>query len=270
VDEQFKASTVGLVTAEDFKRKRVELEQAAKEAEAAKLKAQEKERKKKGKERQQQMKSLSFAVDDEEEAFVPPPPPKRKEAPTAADGTGAAAAAATDASTAAAASAPSVVAALSSSSSSAQPSKKLKLSNKDPTADTSFLPDRERELEEAALRAKLESEWKAQQEETKKENIQIVFSYWDGSGHRNKVVVNKGATIGQFLEKARKGMCVHLHTRAWSPCAGWLGGSARCCLVQSLMCSRVRIVPSVCLCLSVFSLAVWTSSTSFAVLAATV
>ena len=217
---------MGLVTAEDFKRKRVELEQAAKEAETAKLKAQEKERKKKGKERQQQMKSLSFAVDDEEEAFVPPPQPKRKEAPTTADGTGAAAAAATDASTAAAASAPSVVAALSSSS-SAQPSKKLKLSNKDPTADTSFLPDREREPEEAALRAKLESEWKAQQEETKKENIQIVFSYWDGSGHRNKVVVNKGATIGQFLEKARKGMCVHLLlftlARGLPVLGGWVG-----------------------------------------------
>jgi len=221
VDEQFKASTVGLVTAEDFKRKRVELEQAAQEAEAAKVKAMEKERKKKGKERQKQMKSLSFAVEDEEEAFAAPvQTAKRKEAPTttpaatSADGTtGTAAAAATDASTAAASSAPSVVAALASSAPSsssaataAPPAKKLKASNKDPTADTSFLPDRTRELEEAELRARLESEWKAKQEQTKQENIQIVYSYWDGSGHRNKVVINKGATIGQFLEKARKSM----------------------------------------------------------------
>jgi protein FAM50 len=50
-------------------------------------------------------------------------------------------------------------------------------SNKDPTADTSFLPDRAREAEEASLRLKLQEEWKHKQELIKKEQIQIVYSY---------------------------------------------------------------------------------------------
>src|SRR5437667_170910 len=65
-------------------------------------------------------------------------------------------------------------------------------SNKDPTADTSFLPDRARDQEEQILRAQLEESWKLQQEKTKKELIQVTYSYWDGSGHRNQVVVPKG------------------------------------------------------------------------------
>ena len=221
---------MGLVSADEFKRKRVELESLAREAEVAKVKALEKERKRKGKERKNQMKSLSFSADDEDEeaiaAAAAAAPAKRKEPATssAADGT-AAAAAATDASTAAAAStsaaavaalsSSSAAAAASSSSSDLPASKKVKYSNKDPTADTSFLPDRARELEEVALRARLEAEWKAKQEIAKKEQIQVVYSYWDGSGHRNKVNVDKGATIGQFLEKARKNMSATQHSTDW-------------------------------------------------------
>ncbi|XP_063901056.1 protein FAM50B-like, partial [Zophobas morio] len=77
---------------------------------------------------------------------------------------------------------------------------------KDPTVETSFLPDQERELEEELLREKLRKEWIAQQEAIKLELIQIVYSYWDGSGHRREVEVRKGNTIKEFLEKCLAGL----------------------------------------------------------------
>lgn len=35
------------------------------------------------------------------------------------------------------------------------------------------------------------------------EKIEIVYSYWDGSGHRRTILVPKGVTVGQFLEWVR-------------------------------------------------------------------
>lgn len=63
---------------------------------------------------------------------------------------------------------------------------------KDPTVDTSFLPDREREEEENQLREELRQQWAQQQQKLKDEEIEITFSYWDGSGHRKTVRVKKG------------------------------------------------------------------------------
>ncbi|MEQ2183050.1 Protein fam50a, partial [Goodea atripinnis] len=34
------------------------------------------------------------------------------------------------------------------------------------------------------------------------EEIEITFSYWDGSGHRKTVKMKKGNTIQNFLQKA--------------------------------------------------------------------
>lgn len=200
-EDAFKASTVGLVSAEQFKAKRLEIESAAKAAEEEKRRAAERERKRKGKEREKKLKALSFSMDEEEEA-----------------GGAAAPAAASSESKAAADSAAS--AAPADGSGSGEPAeKKRKLeassaplagsSNKDPLADTSFLPDRAREAAESALRAQLAAEWKAEQEAIKAEQIQITYSYWDGSGHRRKIVVKKGTTIGQFLELARKDLFEH-------------------------------------------------------------
>ncbi|CDW52972.1 XAP5 protein [Trichuris trichiura] len=73
---------------------------------------------------------------------------------------------------------------------------------KDPTVDTSFLPDRERELEENRLREQLCKEWTEQQEKIKNESINIAFSYWDGSGHRRDLKMKKGSSIQQFLQRA--------------------------------------------------------------------
>ncbi|XP_015266017.1 PREDICTED: protein FAM50A-like, partial [Gekko japonicus] len=66
------------------------------------------------------------------------------------------------------------------------PTKKRKL-GKNPDVDTSFLPDRDREEEENRLREELRQEWEAKQEKIKSEEIEITFSYWDGSGHRRTV-----------------------------------------------------------------------------------
>ncbi|XP_060520776.1 protein FAM50 homolog [Cylas formicarius] len=79
--------------------------------------------------------------------------------------------------------------------------KLLKKIKKDPTADTSFLPDREREEEENRLREELRQKWSEQQQKLKEEEIEITFSYWDGSGHRRTVRVKKGNSIYHFLQK---------------------------------------------------------------------
>lgn len=67
--------------------------------------------------------------------------------------------------------------------------KKIK---KNPDVDTSFLPDREREEEENRLREELRQEWARKQNALKEEEIEITFSYWDGSGHRRSVIMKKG------------------------------------------------------------------------------
>lgn len=77
--------------------------------------------------------------------------------------------------------------------------KKAKLSTAVLDVDTSFLPDREREEEERVLREKLAAEWRERQQKLKEEEIEITFSYWDGSGHRRVVRMKKGNSIYQFL-----------------------------------------------------------------------
>ncbi|SAL94966.1 hypothetical protein [Absidia glauca] len=78
--------------------------------------------------------------------------------------------------------------------------KKKKMA-KDPSVNTSFLPDREREEEERRERENLRKEWLQKQEVLKNEKIDITYSYWDGTGHRKSV---EGDTIAQFLDNCRK------------------------------------------------------------------
>ena len=99
------------------------------------------------------------------------------------------------------------------------PVKRSKL-KKNPNVDTSFLPDRDREEAERRERERLRLEWLTKQEQTKKEDIEVTYSYWDGSGHRKTATVSrihngchklsdfrcqckKGDTIAAFLEKCR-------------------------------------------------------------------
>jgi len=90
---------------------------------------------------------------------------------------------------------------------------------KNPAVDTSFLPDREREEAERRQREQLRQEWLKRQEDMKKEEIEITYSYWDGSGHRKSVTVSrfislftgnlfdlqckKGEDVATFLERCR-------------------------------------------------------------------
>lgn len=69
---------------------------------------------------------------------------------------------------------------------------KVKKIKKNPNVDTSFLPDREREEEENRVREELRQEWAEKQSKLKEEEIDITFSYWDGSGHRRTVRMKKG------------------------------------------------------------------------------
>eukprot|EP00731_Ephydatia_muelleri_P002533 Em0001g2533a len=50
-------------------------------------------------------------------------------------------------------------------------------------------------------REHLRQEWLEKQEKIKNEDIDITYSYWDGSGHRKHVQMKKGDSIRQFLQK---------------------------------------------------------------------
>jgi len=75
---------------------------------------------------------------------------------------------------------------------------------KDPTIDTTFLPDKERDEKEKAIRLQLAAEWKEEQERIKAEEIVVIYSYWDGKGSRRAQKVKKGSTIGEFLGLVRE------------------------------------------------------------------
>ncbi|XP_049620971.1 protein FAM50B isoform X2 [Suncus etruscus] len=77
---------------------------------------------------------------------------------------------------------------------------------KNPDVDTSFLPDREREEAETQLREVLRREWEAHCEKVKLEEVEVTFSYWDGSGHRRTALVRKGSTVQQFLKSVLPGL----------------------------------------------------------------
>ncbi|XP_012623855.1 protein FAM50B [Microcebus murinus] len=77
---------------------------------------------------------------------------------------------------------------------------------KNPDVDTSFLPDRDREEAENRLREELRRQWEAKREKVKAEEVEITFSYWDGSGHRRTARMSKGSTVQQFLRTALQGL----------------------------------------------------------------
>ncbi|KAK2983790.1 hypothetical protein RJ640_017193 [Escallonia rubra] len=75
---------------------------------------------------------------------------------------------------------------------------------KDPTVETSFLPDSEREAEEQAERERLRKQWQREQEQIRNEPLEITYSYWDGAGHRRVLQVRKGDAIGEFLRAVQQ------------------------------------------------------------------
>ncbi|KAH7889404.1 XAP5, circadian clock regulator-domain-containing protein [Phlebopus sp. FC_14] len=165
MEDSLKNSTIGLVRLEDFQQRRKELEEA-KAREAARTN-ELKEETKKVKKRKKTKSTLSFAMDDE------------------GDGDGEASARQTP------------------DENEERAIKRSKF-RKNPNVDTSFLPDREREEAERKERERLRQEWLQKQDELKAEEIEITYSYWDGSGHRKAVTCKKGDAISTFLEKGRQ------------------------------------------------------------------
>ncbi|XP_074147073.1 protein FAM50A [Sminthopsis crassicaudata] len=196
VEAELKSSTVGLVTLNDMKAKQEALvkereKQLAKKEQSKELqlkleKLREKERKK---EEKRKISNLSFTLDDEEE------PEEEEEEADEEDAEWESNADVNKNKHG------SFLQRANSLRGEAVPSKKRKL-GKNPDVDTSFLPDRDREEEENRLREELRQEWEAKQEKIKSEEIEITFSYWDGSGHRRTVKMKKRNTIQQFLQKA--------------------------------------------------------------------
>ncbi|KAH9998099.1 XAP5, circadian clock regulator-domain-containing protein [Russula compacta] len=167
MEDSLKNSTVGLVRLEEFQQRRKELEEA-KAREAARTDELKEEQRKVKKRKKSAKATLSFALDDEG---------------TGADSTSGS----------------------PTPNASANPENRpqRKKFRKNPAVDTSFLPDREREEAERREREELRQEWLRRQEEMKNEEVEITYSYWDGSGHRKSVVCKKSDEIATFLEKCR-------------------------------------------------------------------
>ncbi|KAL6980961.1 hypothetical protein U1Q18_022597 [Sarracenia purpurea var. burkii] len=80
-------------------------------------------------------------------------------------------------------------------------SKRLALGKfgKDPTVETSFLPDSEREAEEQAERERLRKQWLREQEQIRNEPLEITYSYWDGAGHRRVIQTFSNAGLVKMI-----------------------------------------------------------------------
>lgn len=178
-DDFLKTETVGLVTHADFKKRREYLERCAADE---REKRDAKKRDEEAESRKQRLKrankaTLSFADDDEgsddseSDDGNPPIVAMRSAQASKLDTAG---------------------------GSASDLAKKRKIM-KNPKANTSFLPDRERELAKQAERERLEQEWTNEQERIKNEMVRITYSYWNGSGHRRVMRCKKGMTVGRFL-----------------------------------------------------------------------
>lgn len=163
-EQMFKLQTVGLVTHDEYKTKQNAVNEFEVELQKQKEKEQKKLRKKRKKESKKMLATLSFVDDDDEEAESLGIVPPK--------------------------------------------SKRNKTKGggikKNPTVDTSFLPDKEREAILAAEKQRLIAEWSEGQSKLKAQMLEVTYSYWDGSGHRRTTQVDKGTTILQFLDKVRK------------------------------------------------------------------
>lgn len=178
VEQQLKSNTIGLVTLTEMKAKQEvlikerERQLAKKNAEARLIEKQKEEKKRKEK---MKIAALSFDPEedeeDEEEEGGEDEETKEEEVEVKQENV------------------------------EMTSSNKKKRLGMNPDVDTSFLPDRDREEAENKLREQIAQEWMQKQEEIKNEEIDITYSYWDGSGHRRQVRMKKGNTIQQFLQK---------------------------------------------------------------------
>jgi len=163
-EQKFKESIIGLVTRDDFIKKR-EFHLGNKEEnqkrDAQAILKQKRKRLKKGLKKKKRM--LTF--DEEEDEGEDLPAPKKKKMKRNAV---------------------------------------VKKISKNPLIDTSFLPDAERDVADFKLKEQIRQEYHKKQEQLKEMTLELSFSYWDGSNHRRTMRVNRGMMVGDFLETARK------------------------------------------------------------------
>jgi len=193
VAQEISSATVGLVTIDEMKRtqERVLMEREKRLVQMERDKKKEEKEKKKAKEtkkakEKKKMKSLSFNPDDdEEEEEEKEDGEDEKETDKTVD-------------------LKEIIKDMKRKSEENETSPtevKRKRFGMNPDVETKFLPDRDRDLEENMLRERLRCEWEKRQKEIKEEDVDIIYSYWDGSGHKKTVSMKKGNTIYQFLCK---------------------------------------------------------------------
>lgn len=72
---------------------------------------------------------------------------------------------------------------------------------KDPTVNTSFLKDKDRDRKIELKKKELRELYFKLENEQKEKDIEVTYSYYDGSGHRRKILIKQKNTIGQFINK---------------------------------------------------------------------
>lgn len=194
LEHAFKTETVGLVTKEQFVEKRQTLadrmhaeakrQRAADEEDAWRKKEQERAKKAKAEQRAKLSFDDDFGDEEEEEEELKTKPSgdgnknnDSKQQTTAGSG---------------------------DDTDTNKPRRRFATLGKDPTVRAEFLPDKDREREEAELREQLKADWARQQAAIKAEPLEITYSYWNGSGHRRTVTVRKGDTIAAFLKAVQE------------------------------------------------------------------
>lgn len=85
-----------------------------------------------------------------------------------------------------------------------EPVAKKRAVMKDPTVLTAFLPDRERDAQVEKEKERLRQQWLQEQAVVQKQRLEVVYSFWDGSGHRKTLTLEKGATIEAFLGRVQR------------------------------------------------------------------
>jgi protein FAM50 len=80
--------------------------------------------------------------------------------------------------------------------------KKIKV-GKDPSVNTAFLPDKDRDEEIDKEQERLRSIWLEEQEKIKEEVFTIDYCYYDGTSHKKSVTLKKGVDIRSFMDEAR-------------------------------------------------------------------
>ena len=83
----------------------------------------------------------------------------------------------------------------------ALPSKKI---SKDPRVDTSFLADKDREEKQRLELASRAADHLKKSSVKKKEDFELHYSFWDGSGLRKQLILKKGCTIDALLSSCRQ------------------------------------------------------------------